>query len=62
MGACFGSYGWSGESLKKLAANLTDMKVELVQEGLGVNYVPTNEDLAECRKLGCSVAARILEK
>jgi flavorubredoxin len=59
VGAAFGSYGWSGESVKQLDAMLTAMKVPLVQEGLGVKYAPAEEELAACRNLGLSVAARL---
>jgi flavorubredoxin len=59
VGAAFGSYGWSGEAVKQLDQMLTDMKIELVQEGIRVKYVPTDEDLATCRKLGLAVAAKI---
>ena len=34
VGAGFGSYGWSGESVKQIEEILREMKVELVEEGL----------------------------
>ena len=59
VGASFGSYGWSGESVRVLNAWLEDMKIELVGEGLRVNYVPGAEDLERCRQLGLAVAKRL---
>ena len=56
VGAAFGSYGWSGESVKLINEALTAMKVELIDEGVRVKYVPTAEDLAACRALGLEVA------
>jgi flavorubredoxin len=59
VGASFGSYGWSGESVRHLDAMLGDMAVDLVRPGLGVKYTPTADDLAECRALGLLVAERL---
>jgi flavorubredoxin len=61
VGAAFGSYGWSGESVRVLNAWLEDMKVELVGEGIRVNYVPKSDDLEKCRQLGLEVAGRIAD-
>ena len=61
VGAAFGSYGWSGEAVGQVSAILEKMKVELVGEGLRVQYVPTEEDLEQCRALGETVAKRLLE-
>lgn len=62
FGAAFGSYGWSGEALKQMESALTEMKVELVGEGINVKYVPDNEALAKCFSLGVLVAERLKEK
>ena len=59
VGAAFGSYGWSGESVRVLNAWLEDMKIELVGEGVRVQYVPKAEDLERCRQLGLKIAKRI---
>jgi flavorubredoxin len=61
VGAAFGSYGWSGEAVKAIEAYLTEMDVELVEEGLRVKWVPTGDDLARCRELGFAVAHRMRE-
>ena len=59
VGASFGSYGWSGESVRVLNEWLEDMNVELVGEGVRVNYVPKAGDLERCRQLGLDVAKKI---
>ncbi|HAU36700.1 MAG TPA: MBL fold metallo-hydrolase [Phycisphaerales bacterium] len=59
VGGAFGSYGWSGESIKELLAYLEQMQVELVGEPVKVRYVPTDDDLARCRQLGQQVAQRL---
>lgn len=62
VGSTFGSYGWSGEAVKHLDKIMDEMKVDLVQEGLRVKYVPTTEDLAACHELGLNVAKRLIQK
>jgi len=59
IGAAFGSYGWSGESVKQIEGYLEAMKVEIVEGGIKVKYVPTAEDLQKCFELGGSVADRL---
>jgi len=62
VGAAFGSYGWSGEAVAQINGLLEQMKVELVDEGVRVRYVPDDEALARCRALGEHTAARMAEK
>lgn len=61
VGAAFGSYGWSGEAVGRMEEELRGMGVEPAVDGLKVQYVPTEEDLARCRAFGESVAARLKE-
>jgi flavorubredoxin len=61
VGAAFGSYGWSGEGVPQINAILEKMKVELVSEGIRVQFVPDERDLDECRELGKTVASRLVE-
>lgn len=55
IGAAFGSFGWSGESVKLLNAAMTDMKFDVVDDGLKVKYVPEAGDLSQCIELGRKV-------
>jgi len=59
VGAAFGSYGWSGESVKQVEDFLHEMKVELVSEGIRAKYVPDGKVLAQCRELGEKLAERL---
>ncbi|MFV0438752.1 MAG: FprA family A-type flavoprotein [Desulfopila sp.] len=52
LGAAFGSFGWSGESLKLLNTLLEGMKIEVIEDGLRHKYVPTAEALAQCTAMG----------
>ena len=61
IGASFGSFGWSGESVAQINTYLDAMKVERVSDGLKVKYVPTESDLEEAFGLGVAVARRLIE-
>ena len=60
VGAAFGSYGWSGEAVKRIEAELDAMKIERVAEGVRVKYVPDDTALLACRRLGETVAGKIV--
>ncbi|MHB8994688.1 MAG: FprA family A-type flavoprotein [Armatimonadota bacterium] len=59
IGAAFGSYGWSGESIGQVASTLEDMKVELVGEPLKVQYVPSETELSQCFEIGRQIGERL---
>ncbi len=52
IGAAFGSYGWGGEAARLIAASLEELKFEMADEPLRINYVPSQDDLARCVELG----------
>jgi flavorubredoxin len=62
IGAAFGSYGWSGEAVKLINAELEAMKFDLIETGINVQYVPDGDSLDACfeygRKIGRAVKAR----
>jgi flavorubredoxin len=60
MGDAFGSYGWSGESVARLRSYLQDMSVDLLGEGVRVQYVPDQDALGVCRDLGRRAAERVV--
>ncbi len=60
LAAAFGSFGWSGEAVALINSALTDMKIELVEEGLRHKYVPDAACLAECTAMGKRIGARVL--
>jgi len=55
IGACFGSYGWSGEAVKMMNDTLKEMNIILCHEGLKVQYVPEHAQLGTCVELGRTV-------
>jgi flavorubredoxin len=62
IAAAFGSYGWSGECVKLLNEALTDMRLDVIEEGLRFKYVPTHEDLGECVEMGRRIGKAVLEQ
>jgi flavorubredoxin len=62
IGAAFGSYGWSGESVKDLEGLLKAMKVEIAAEAISVKNVPDRDVLEKCAELGRTIAAELKRK
>ncbi len=58
-GFAFGSYGWSGESVKILSEILTSIKTDLIHQGLKIKYAPNKEALLTCEELGRKLAEKI---
>ncbi|MFH1640038.1 MAG: MBL fold metallo-hydrolase [Chloroflexota bacterium] len=59
IGAAFGSYGWSGESIKNLEEHFAKCKIPLVGEAVPAKWQPKADDLARCRELGSTVARAV---
>jgi len=59
IGAAFGSYGWSGESVKLLEEHLTRCKIPVATPGVRANWQPQKSDLSACEKLGREVAQAV---
>jgi flavorubredoxin len=62
IGAAFGSYGWSGESVRDLEGLLKEMKVEIAADAVSVKNVPDSGVLEKCRELGEKIAAQLIRK
>jgi len=62
VGATFGSYGWSGEAPRMLLEVLKNkFEMETIEPPLLIRYLPDEKGLEECRKLGKTVAERIVK-
>lgn len=61
MAAAFGSYGWSGEAVKILNETFETMKMEIVHDGLRVQYVPEPSDLEACFEMGKTIGLKIIQ-
>jgi flavorubredoxin len=62
IGAAFGSFGWSGESVRDLEAILKEMKVEIAAEAVSTKHVPGGDVLEKCAELGKTVAAELKKR
>jgi len=61
IGAAFGSYGWSGESVKLINKKLSDMNFKVIDPGVKIQYVPDDKGLKECVALGKKIAEALPE-
>jgi len=59
IGAAFGCYGWSGESVKLIEEHLQKCQIPLVAEGILAKWQPKPEDLDRCQEMGRTVARAI---
>ncbi len=62
IGAAFGSFGWSGESVKDLEAMLKEMKVEIVADPVSAKHVPGEDVLERCAQMGKAIAAELKKR
>ncbi len=57
--AAFGSYGWSGESVKLLTQDLNEAGFEVINDGKRILWVPDDNELKECQNFGREFAKSI---
>ncbi|MCG8619775.1 MAG: flavodoxin domain-containing protein, partial [Desulfobacterales bacterium] len=62
IAAAFGSYGWSGEAVKIINKEFEEMKLDVIDPGVKVQYVPDEADLSKCFDLGVKLAKTLKEK
>jgi flavorubredoxin len=61
FGAAFGSFGWSGEAVGLINTALEEMKIEVIEDGLRLKYVPDDHKLEECVEMGRRIGKRVIE-
>ena len=59
IGAAFGSYGWSGESVKLINQELEAMKFDIIDPGIKIQYVPDQDGKDSCFELGRKIGKAI---
>ena len=59
IGAAFGSYGWSGESVKLINKELEAMKFDIIDPGIKIQYVPDKKGKDACFELGRKIGKAI---
>ncbi|OPY59309.1 MAG: Anaerobic nitric oxide reductase flavorubredoxin [Syntrophorhabdaceae bacterium PtaU1.Bin034] len=58
-GAAFGTYGWSGESVKMITEKLQKAGIETVNEGIRAAWNPDGESIGKCVDFGRAFVAAI---
>jgi flavorubredoxin len=61
LASTFGSYGWSGEAIKIIEANLRALKLNFVQDGLASKFYPYNGKANEYVEFGKKFAEQMLQ-
>ena len=61
FGASFGSYGWSGEAVNLMNTALKDMKMDVIEAGLRLKYVPDSAHLDECIEMGRRIGKHVIK-
>jgi len=59
IGAAFGSYGWSGESVNLINKELEAMKFDIIDPGIKIQYVPDKKGKDACFELGRKIGKAI---
>ncbi len=59
IGTVFGSFGWGGGSTKAITEEMQATGIELVEPALQFQFLPSPEELEQCRELGRKIAARV---
>ena len=62
VAATFGSFGWSGEATRKIAADLEALGFEMAGPSLPLHGSPTAEDLAKVQQLSKAAAEKAFQK
>ena len=62
IGGAFGSYGWSGESVRLVTEQLEAMKFDHIEPGLKIQYVPDSESIEACIEYGRKIGETLLER
>jgi flavorubredoxin len=59
IGAAFGSYGWSGESIKLIRTELEAMKFDMMEPDLRIQYVPDDDGIQSCLDFGREIGRAV---
>ena len=62
LGAAFGSYGWSGDSVRCIEDHFRKCGFPVVCPGVLAKWQPRAEDLESCRELGRTVGQAVLQE
>ncbi len=60
VAGAFGSYGWSGEGSKYLSSNLSNLKLNMVGDGVFIKFTPHQEEFLQCFDYGKQIGEKML--
>ncbi len=60
VGFAFGSYGWGGQAVGEIEEVMKQLKWDLPEEKININYVPDEEELDKVREVGKKLGQYIL--
>ncbi|OGI11186.1 MAG: hypothetical protein A2Y40_04900 [Candidatus Margulisbacteria bacterium GWF2_35_9] len=55
IAAAFGSYGWSGEAVQKLTNRLKELKLNVFEPGLKINFVASEEENKQIKSFASEI-------
>ncbi len=58
--AAFGSYGWSGESVKVITGRLEECGMEVINDGIKVFWNPDEDSVVQCFEFGKRMGAALI--
>ncbi len=61
LAAAFGSFGWSGEGVKLIEANLSNLKLKLFEDNLFIKFTPNGEEQEKAIEFGAKFAEALLK-
>ncbi len=59
IAGAFGSYGWSGESVKRIQQELESMKFDVLAPGVRIQYAPDKDGLETCIDFGRQMGRKL---
>ncbi len=59
LAGSFGSYGWSGEAGKIINATLSNLKLNVLGDGVFVKFTPHEDEFALCRNYGKEIGKKL---
>ncbi len=59
IAGAFGSYGWSGESVKFIHQELESMKFNVMEPGMRIQYAPDPEGIKSCTEFGKQIGQKL---
>lgn len=60
--AAFGSFGWSGEAVPMMEERLKQLKFNVVQPGIKINFSPSTDDIDKCKEFGRRFVREMLSR